>query len=471
MAWTAAEKVGGVLFRFAAGLILPWFIMPDEYALIAILVVFTSVCSVFVDSGFSAAIIRKKEVEDGDYSSVFVFNMGVSIILYAALTLLTPVIAGYYDAPALRSLGPVMFLLLPVNSVSIIQTTILKRRLDFKSLTKYTLWADLAACLAAIGAALLGCGVWSLVVMRLAAPLVRGAILWANSPWRPDGSVSMRPLRSMFGYSSRLFLSDLANSVYGNISELFIGKIYSGNQLGYYDQAKKWEDTPANALVGTIQGVAFPAFSQLQDDRARMGLAAHGIVVTMNFIIFPVMIGLIAVSADIFATLLPEEWLPAMPYFRVLSISGLFVPLSVVSYNIMKVCSDGRTIFRLEIVKKAIATIVLAVTIPMSMTAIVWGQVVIFFSDAVINAWGASRYVSWGFAGRIKEAVPYLLSALVMWAAVYAVGLLIDSTIPAFWAMAVKIFTGAAIYFLSAWLFKPEAWREVMQILSEAVRK
>ena len=470
MAWSGVEKAGAFLLRFAVGLILPWFIMPEEYAMIAILVVFTSVCSVFVDSGFSAAIIRKKEVGQDDYSSVFAFNLIVAAVLYVLLVLLTPVIADYYGIHSLSRLGPVLFLLVPVNSISIIQATILTRRLDFKSLTKYTLWADLAACMAAVGAALLGCGVWALVVMRLAAPLIRGVILWLRSDWRLSGRFSFRPLRSMLGYSSRLFLSDLANSVYGNISQLFIGKMYSGDQLGFYDQAKKWKDSPVNALVGTIQGVTFPALSRLQDDHAKMGLAAHQVVAVMNFIIFPVMIGLIAVSPEIFDVFLPAGWSVAMPYFRIFCLSGLFVPLSVVSYNIMKVRSDGRAIFRLEMVKKAVATVVLAVTIPVSVEAIVWGQVAIFFSDAVMNAIGAGRFVPWGLRGRLKESVPYVVMSLVMWAAVYVTGLLIDGSIPALGVMVVKIFTGAAVYFLQAWLFRPEAWRETMQILSEAKR-
>lgn len=467
MAWTAAEKTGTMLFQMCVSLVLAWFLMPEDYALIGILVVFVTICTVFVDSGFSAALIRRREVSDEDYTSVFAFNVLVGVFLYAILTLLASPVADFYGIPGLKRVAPVLFLVIPVNSLCIIQSTILTRRLDFKTQTKYTLWANFTASGVAVCVAFAGGGVWALVAQRVVTPVVRSLLLWIKGDWRPARKFGIKPLRSMLGYSSRLLASDLANSVYGNISQLFIGKMYTPAQLGFYEQARKLKDMPVTSIVNTIQGVSFPALSRLQDDPVKLGFAAHQVVAVMNFLIYPAMIGLIAVAPDMFAVLLPERWLPTVPYFQILCLSGLFVPLSVVSYNIQKIKSDGKLILRLEILKKAIATVVLAITIPSGVTAIVWGQVVIFLCDAVVNAFGAGRYVKWRFAGRLAEILPYLLLSAVMWVSIYGIGIAFKGMIAPHWVLLVKIVFGAAVYLIFGWLFKPEAWKEVAVILRD----
>lgn len=236
----------------------------------------------------------------------------------------------------MRTLAPVLFLLVPVNSFSNIQNTILTRRFDFKTISKYTLWATLAGSCVAVGMAAAGCGIWSLLGQRLLTPAVKSMLLWIRSEWRPSRRVSFTALRPMLGYSSRLLLSDITNTVYANISELFIGKMYTKEALGYYNRGKQYKDMPVSAVISSVQNVTFPALSQLQDNPAKMRTSAHQVTVVMNFIIFPVMLGLIAVVGDFIAVFLPQRWLPVIPYFRILCLSGLFAPLSVVSYNILK---------------------------------------------------------------------------------------------------------------------------------------
>lgn len=465
MAWTFAEKAGTALFQMLVGLVLMNFLFPDDYGVIQILVVFTSVCSVFVDSGFSAALIRKREVERGEYSAVFFFNVFMAIALYLLLLTITPFLARYYDSDIMLRLAPVLFLLVPVNSLSNIQNTILTRRLDFGTLSKYTLWATFAGSLVAVAMAVMGCGIWALLGQRLLTPAVKSLLLWMRSDWRPSSRVSFRPLRPMLGYGSRLLLSDLTNTVYANISELFIGKIYTKDALGYYNRGKQYKDMPVSAVISSVQNVTFPALSRLQDDPVKLGTSAHQVAEVMNFLIFPVMLGLIAVVGDFIEVFLPPRWLPVIPYFRILCISGLFAPLSVVSYNILKIKSDGRLIFRLEVIKKIIATVILAMTIPVSVKAIAWGQTIIFLSDAVINVLGAGRYVKWTLWDAIRSTLPYLGFSIVMVGAVYGVRYLLIGVFSLWAILSVEIATGIAVYILLSIAFRPEGWREVRAIL------
>lgn len=470
MAWTFAEKILTSLFQMVVGLVLMNFLYEEDYGVIRLLVVFTTVCSVFVDSGFSAALIRRKEVSDRDYSAVFLFNVSIAAFFYVILLCITPALARYYDAPVIARIAPVLFLLVPVSSLSNIQNTILTRRFDFKTITKYTLWATLVGSCSAVVMAVSGCGVWSLLGQRLVTPAVRSLLLWVGSDWRPSGRLSFRPLRSMFGYSSRLLLSDITNAVYGNISELFIGKMYTKEQLGLYDRGKQYKDMPVSAVISSVQNVTFPALSKLQDDPAKMSTSAHQVTVVMNFLIFPVMIGLIGVVDDFIAVFLPQRWMPVVPYFRILCISGLFAPLSVVSYNILKIKSDGKMIFRLEIIKKLIATVVLVAMIPISVKAIAWGQTIIYFSDAVINMLGAGRFLRWTVWGRVKATMPYLCSSLVMLAAVRGVHCVLAGVMPLWGILLTEITVGVAVYMGLALLFRPSGWREVRLIISQALQ-
>ena len=199
-----------------------------------------------------------------------------------------------------------------------------------------------------------------------------------------------------------------------------------------------------------------------------MRLSARQVTVVMNFVIFPVMLGLIAVVGDFIAVCLPQRWLPVVPYFRILCLSGLFAPLSVVSYNILKIKSDGRLIFRLEIVKKAIATLILILTIPISVRAIAWGQTIIYLSDAIINMLGAGRYLHWTLRDGIRTTLPYLAMSAIMVGAVYGTHLLLVGH-TALWAvLAVEIAAGIAVYALLTLLFRPEGWREVRTVLRQA---
>ncbi len=469
MAWTFFEKVGTTVIQMLVGLVLMSFLYPDDYGTVQILVVFTSVCAVFVDSGFSAALIRRREVTQQEYSAVFFFNVLTAVGMYLLLLAITPTLARYYHAPVMLQLAPVLFLLVPVNSLANIQNTLLIRNFGFKTISQYTLWGTVVGGAAAVAMAVAGCGVWSLLGQRLVTPAVKSFLMWFRSDWRPSGRVSLRPLRPMLGYSSRLLLSDITNTIYANISELFIGRMYTKEALGYYNRAKQYKDMPVSAVITSVQNVTFPALSQLQDNPEKMRLSAHQVVVVMNFLIFPVMFGLIGIVYDFIDVFLPERWLPIVPYFRILCLSGLFAPLSVVSYNILKIKSDGKLIFRLEMVKKLLATVVLAVTIPISVKAIAWGQTVIYLSDALLNLLGAGRYLHWTVWQRARATSPYLALSVLMLAAVWGVRTLLLGHVALWVVLIAEIVAGGAVYVGLAMLFRPEGWREVRLILAQGL--
>ncbi len=465
VAWSTIEKVCSALLQMVVSLVLLNLLSPEDYGIMAIVAAFPAILMPLVDSGFSQALIRKKDVDDIDYSSVFYVNIVISLALYTLLVALAPAISNFFDVPQFRELAPVLYLLIPINSLSNIQNAILSRSMEFKNLSLYMLVANAVSSGVAIWMAIEGLGVWALVGQRLGVVVVKTILLWAGSSWRPKWLFSMERIKGMFSYGSRILLSDLVSNIYYQISTIFIGKMYTKAELGYYDRGNKIKELPVTSTIMAVLNVTFPAFARQKDDRQKLAINARKVYLLWAFVMLPLMGGLIVVAEDMFRALLPEVWLPAVPYLQILSIGGLLAPLSVISFNIVKVCSDGKMIFRIEFIKKLVATAVLAITIPISIEAIAWGQVAIFVSDMTINALAARRYVGeWSLWRRICDAVPVAFTTAAMLAIVVLVGHLMAG-VGALWVFVTKIVVGMASYALLSELFHLEAWREMKEIL------
>lgn len=465
VAWSTIEKVLSALLQLAVSLVLLNLLSPEDYGIMAIVAAFPAILMPLVDSGFSQALIRKKDVDDTDYSSVFYVNIAISVALYTILVALSPAIAEFFDVPQFRVIAPVLYLLIPINALSNIQNAILSRSMEFKSLSLYTLVANAVSSGVAIWMAVEGLGVWALVGQRLGVVIVKTAMLWWGSSWRPKWLFSLDRIKGMFRYGSRILLSDLVSNVYYQISNLFIGKYYTKSELGYYDRGNKIKEMPVTSTIMAVLNVTFPAFSRQKEDKPKLAMNASKVFIMWAFVMLPLMGGLIAVAEDMFRALLPEIWLPAVPYLQILSIGGLLAPLSVISYNLVKVCSDGKMIFRIEFIKKVIATLVLVITIPISVEAIAWGQVAIFVSDMIVNTLAARHYVrEWSLWRRLVDVAPIAVATCAMLAIVGLVGHLMTG-VGALAVLLVKIAVGVGSYALLGELFHLEAWKEMKEIV------
>lgn len=467
VAWSTIEKICSAVLQLVVSLVLLSLLSPEDYGLMAIVAAFPAILMPLVDSGFSQALIRKKEVDDVDYSSVFYVNIAISVALYTLLVAISPACGRFFGAPGFQQIAPILYLLIPINSLSNIQNAILQRSMEFRNLSLYVLVANAVSSAVAIWMAIEGLGVWALVGQRLGVVVVKTAMMWMGSRWRPKLLFSMERIRSMFRYGSRILLSDLVSNVYYQISNLFIGKFYTKTDLGYYDRGNKIKEMPVTSTIMAVLNVTFSAFSRQKEDKVKLNQNARKVYILWAFVMFPLMCGLIAIAEDMFRVLLPEVWLPAVPYLQILSIAGLLAPLSVISFNLVKVCDDGNMIFRIEFIKKLIATAILAITIPISVKAIAWGQVAIFVSDMTINCLTARRYVAeWCFWKRAKDVLPYLATTGLMVAFVWGLGVAGTALALPLWVVFVgKIILGAGFYALLAELLGLEAWREMKEIV------
>lgn len=469
VAWSIAEKVGSALLQAVVSIVVANRIVPLDMGIMAVLTLFTTLAQVVVDSGFSQTLIRKSQPTQGDFCAVFRFNILSSVALYIILTALSPFVARYYDWPLLAEVAPVLFLLLPLNALCVIQNTIMVREFRFAQLSTITFLASLFSGALAIGMAIAGLGIWSLVGQRVGMMAARAAMLWWSSSWRPRKVATAGALREMAPFSLRLMATDIITNLYNNIANPFIGKIYSGATLGQYNQAYKLVNMPLSAMQ-SIQSVTYPAFSRIGNEREKFAESYRLVVMVTTMVMFPAMAGLIATAEQIYLLLLKADWHPAIPYFRTLCAIGFFYPISMIAYNILKVKSDGSIILRLEIAKRAVTTLILILTIPHSVMAVAWGMVAATASEMIFNVVAARRYTDLRLWRLLRSILPSMVLTSVMYFTVMMVGdMCAEWSIGA--QLCVKIVTGVAVYLIGGLMFRLEAFKAAIQIVQRFISK
>lgn len=468
--WSTAEKVCSMLLQMVVSVVVARLLVPEDFGVMAIMTFFTAVALVVVDSGFSQTLLRKAEATDNDYKSVFIFNLVVSVVLYLLFVALSPLLANYYDLQIITKIAPVLFLLLPINAFGIIQNTLLSREFRFGLLSRINFVASLVAGAVAIVVAVCGGGVWALVAQRLTMMATRSLLLWWRGGWRGKGRFDGSAWREMAPFSFRLMSTDIVSALYNNVAQLFIGKVYSADTLGFFNQAQKVKDLTVQSAVQSVQTVTYPALAKIKEDAEKFSESFRKVLLINIFIMAPVSVGMSAVAEPLFRVLLGEKWLPTVPYFEVIALSGIFYPLAMVAYNVLKVHSNGAIIFRLELLKKAIMTAVLAFTIPYSTMAVAWGLVAMTLVEFVVNFMATRRYTALSWWQMIGTLLPSLLLTAVIYVAVWVEGCYAQSLAPAL-LLFIQIATGAIIYSLGAWLLRLEALKEFVNIIKGVLRR
>ena len=470
VAWSFSEKLLSMVVQMAVSIIVARQLAPTDFGVMAILTFFTSVALTIVDSGFSQTLIRKKSPTDGEYRSVLGFNVAMSAILYVVLVALAYPLARFYEQPVIADIAPVLFLVLPINSLCVVQTVMFTREFRFKLLSKIVLTSSLISGIVAVAMALAGCGIWSLVAQRLLMMGIKAVAFWWIRRWRSRERFSMALLRSMAPFSLRLLATDLIAAIYNNVAQLFIGKIYSAHSLGFYSQAQKLKDLPVTSTVQAVQGVTYPALAKIAETDDKFTAGYLRIINLLSFAVFPIMLGLVAIAPEMFMLLLGEKWMPTVPYFEILALSGIFYPLAIVSYNIIKVRSDGRVILRLEVVKRVIMTAMLAITIPLGIKAVAWGMTAMAAVEFIINLAAAMRYVNVDITPILRTLIPQFVVAAMMFAVLYLLNPYL-SVLGCGAHLLADVAIGAVVYLALATTLRLRALREGVALLRELLKR
>lgn len=311
--WVFLDKVGSSTVNFIVTIILARLLTPEDFGLVAMVLIFFELSYSFVESGFSAALVREKNITEIDKSTTFIFNFISSIILYVLLFFAAPAIAAFFEEEALTWIVRVMGLNLIINSLAIIQRATLTQQIDFKTQTKVRFVAVIGSGIVGVIMAFYGFGVWSLVAKIGVMAVMDSLFLWILNPWMPSWRFSMESFRRLFGFGSKILLSSLIDKFFQHVVNLLIGKFFAAALLGFFTQANNFVNMVKNNLFQTIQKVSYPVLAKLQDDRSKLKEGYRQIIKLSSFVIIPGMVLLGVLAKPALVALVGEKWLPSAP--------------------------------------------------------------------------------------------------------------------------------------------------------------
>lgn len=415
MFWSVTERFGNQGIQFLIGLMLARLLLPEDYGLLGMLLVFISLAQVFVDGGFSAALIRRKEVSDEDYSTVFWFNLGVAVVCYLIIFTASPFIADFYDEPLLAPLAKVVALNIIINAFGIIQKTLLTKKLDFKTQARINIMSIIISGVIGIVAAWRGYGVWALVIQNISKNLLVNAGFWLQSSWRPARVFSQTAFHELFGFGSKLLLSSLINAVSENLYAIIIGKLYNAKSLGFYTRANQFQKLPVSSIYGAIGVVSYPVLAELKDEPAKLREAYRSMIRMVAWCLFPVMVILGAVAEPMVKIVLTDKWLPCVPLLQILCIVGAFYPLHAINLDVLKVKGRSDLFLKLEVIKQFLNVLMIVICFRWGVYGLVWGSVALNVVCYYINTFYSKKMIGYGMRDQLKDLLSLaLLSGLTL---------------------------------------------------------
>lgn len=456
------DRTGQQVLLFIVGILVANILSVEDYALVGMLAIFSAIANIVLDSGFSAALIQKKETTEEEFSSVFWFNLVMSVLLYGILIACSPLIARFFNQPKLVELSAVIFLTLPINSLTLIQTTLLNKKVRFKSLTQINLFSMTLSGIASLGMALAGCGVWTLALQPVVLAAARASLLWGRESWRPQWVFRFAAIRSLFGFASSLLLASLINTCFLNIYSVIIGKLFPQKQLGYYTQGNKMCDMGVSLLYGSIQNATFPIFSAIQDKRERLIRAYRKTIRLTAFITFPIMAGLLVTARPVIELLLKEEWWPSIPFFQLFCVGGCFTILTAINNNFIKVSGRSGGILKIEYYKVALTVVVVLLAYREDVLTMVTGLVVTRMLVYIINMIYTARYTGYRFLMQLTDLLPYAGLSILMTLLILPIGGWIDNRIL---LIAAQATVGILLYVGTAYATGSKILKESLELM------
>ncbi len=425
--WSFADNVVNLGLQFVVGVILARLLSPKEFGLIGMVTVFIAIAIAFIDSGFSQALIRKEKCTEKDYSTVFYFNISVGIVVYWLLFFISTPISRFYNEPKLVDVVRVLALIIIIESLTVIQRTILTKNINFKLQTKISIIASFLSGGVGILLALLGYGVWSLVWRAVLQNVFISVLLWRWNRWRPARVFDYQSFREMLGFGSKLLASGLLNTTFQNIYYLVIGKFFSATELGYYTKADQFKALPSQNLDSVIQRVSYPVLAEIQNNDERLKKAYRRLIKNTTFISFVSMIGMAAMARPLIITLIGAKWSSSIPILQLLCFSAILYPLQSLNLNMLKVKGKSDLFLKLEILKKllVVPTVVLGVAfgIRMMLYCMVANSLIAYY----LNSYWSGRLIEYPMTEQIADILPSFVVALIGSAVAWCLGVLFQN--------------------------------------------
>ena len=468
MIWRFLERCGAQGVTFLVSVLLARLLDPSVYGIVALVTVFTAILQVFVDSGMGNALIQKKDADDLDFSSVFYFNLLACILLYIFMFLVAPLIASFYNMPDLTPVIRVSSLTLIISGVKNIQQAYVSSHLLFKKFFFATLGGTIGAAVIGIWMAWRGYGVWALVAQHLFNATLDTIILWVTVKWRPKKVFSLKRLKGLFSYGWKLLVSALLETGYSNVRSLIIGKLYTSEDLAFYNRGKQFPNLIVSNINASIDSVLLPTMSKEQDNKSRVRDMTRRAIKISTFIMMPLMMGLAVCAEPLIRIVLTDKWLPAAFFLRVFCFTYAFYPIHTANLNAIKAMGRSDLFLKLEVIKKIVSISALIGTMFISVEAMALALPVTSILGQIINSWPNRKLLDYSYRVQLLDMLPQIGLSAVMGVIIFLIQFLRLSDVA---TLLIQVPLGALVYIVGSKLLHIDSYEYVKGLIKSYTKK
>ena len=462
ISWKFGERIITQGIAFIISTILARILMPELYGTVALVLIFINLANVFISEGFGEALIRNKDSDDVDFSTMFYCGLGIAILLYFILFFTAPMIAGFYKNDELILVLRVLALQLPLSSVKTIQYAYVQKNLLFKKFFFSTLGGTIVSGVIGIIMALKGAGVWALVEQYLVNSVVDMMVLFFTVSWRPKLLFSMQAAKKQLSYGWKLVAASFINQLYSEIRSLIIGKKYSPSDLAYYQKGEHFPSLIITNINTSISAVMFPAMALVNDDMNRLKNMTRRAMQTTSYIIFPMLAGLIAVADPLIRILLTDKWLPCVPFLQLGCLYWVFQPIQTANYQAIKAVGRSDICLKLELIKKTIGVFLILISLRFGVYAIALSGVIMSGISMLLNIMPNKKLIGYGYMEQCKDILPATILSIFMGVCVYMITFF---NISDFILLPIQVIVGGVVYILFSKIFKLESYIYILDFI------
>ncbi len=464
--WKLLERFGVQGAQFILQIVLARILSPEHYGVLSLMIIFTTLANVFVQSGLNTALIQNKDVKEEDYSSVFWVSLGMAFILYIILFFATPFIARFYQMPEIVAPFRVLALMLIPGAFNSVQVAKISREMKFKLIFQSNIIAIVVSGIAGIAVALMGGGLWALVVQTMLNVFMVCIVMLFTVEWKPRFVFQLHRVKILFSYGWKLLVSSLLDTLYQDLRSLIVGKKYDEKTLGYYNRGKQFPQFIIGAINGAVQSVLLPTMSSKQDDKAQVKKLMRNSIMLSSYIIFPMMAGLAGVASPLIGLLLKDKWLPCVPYLQLYCFSFAFWPVHTCNLQAINAMGRSDLFLKLELIKKGYGVVVLiaAVFIFDSPIAIAATGLITSWIGWFVNAYPNKKLINYSYKEQIFDIIPSLLMSLIMFVIVWSVGHYCHDMMNII-VVIIQVITGVITYLVLSIIFKSKPFYTLLEYI------
>lgn len=467
-AFKMLERIGAQGVNFIVSIVLARLLLPEEYGVISLVLVLITLLDVFVTYGFGTSLIVNKNSDDVDFSTCFYFGIGLSLVVYAIVYLCAPLVARFYNTEILTPVLRVMGLRVPIAAVNSVQHAYVSKHMMFKKFFISTSIGTVLSGIIAIIMAYHGFGVWALVEQYMGNVVCDTVCLWIIVGWRPIRAFSLKRLKKIYDYGWKILVVGLVDTGYNQLRSLVIAKKYTSTDLAYYNKGNQFPSLGVSVIEPTVNGVLFPALSQCNDKQYEMRGITRRMIMVSTYIVFPMMVGLMAVAKPLVIVLLTEKWLPCVVFLQLGSLGFMLRPLQFINNSVIQASGESGLLLKLDIIKKSIGIILLLISMNYGVEGIAVSFVITNLISTVINIAPNRRILNYGYGAQLVDIGKNSILAIIMGIIVYGLGLV---PLSAFLTLFIQIFVGVGFYISVSFLTKNESFYYALGIIRQAIKR